>query len=377
MMSSIIVLGFPEDSLDSLESGIDAARDLDDRKSLIRFYSNTGLYHSSKGRHEQGIEFVEKAYAEAHSSGDLTSIAQTTPDLVLMKMSEGRFSEVIDIAAQLIKAIRKEGRELDTFGGPAVVMPAHLSMSGYAMSHLGRFEEAHHKFEESLEVASRADNVFTMAICNGYTARSLALQGKWREAREFHLTTLSYLEKATFPTLEALAKSGLGIAEAFLGDPQYGEKLVKEARACLKAADAGWNRSFIFFSQSICSHEAGAVKKAHALVDKALRLAVKENQVDIIGHSLLWKGRIARQLSSPPPEEAESSILKGLKIFTDLKIKPDAAMGRLFLGEHYAALSEPAQALIHLRKAEESFVSMDMDYWLQEARKLIERLGSG
>jgi len=371
MMSPIIVLGFPEDSLDALDSGIDAAGELDDRKSLIRFYSNTGLYHSSKGRHNQGIEFIEKAYAEAHAIGDLTAIAQTTPDLVLMKLSEGRFNEVVDITSQLVAAIRKEGRERDNFGGPALVLPAFLSMSGFALSHLGRFEEAQDKFRESLEIALSSDNVFTKVICNNYPARSLVLQGKWQEAKNFYLNALDHLKKTTFPALEAYVKSGLGIVETFLGDPKYGEKFVKEARSCLKLANTEWQRSFIFFSQSVCSHEAGAMKKAHVLMDNALKLATKENEADSIGRSLMWKGRIAKHLSSQSSAGAENSIEKGLKIFTDLELKPDVAMGHLFLGEHYAALSETEQALIHLGQAETMFASMGMDYWYDNARKLV------
>jgi hypothetical protein len=68
--------------------------------------------------------------------------------------------------------------------------------------------------------------------------------------------------------------------------------------------------------------------------------------------------------------------MKGLKIFTDLKVKPDVAMGRFFLGEHYAALSDPEQALDHFRQAEESFVSMDMNYWLNITQNRVRQLGS-
>ena len=374
MMSPIILLGFPVDSLDALECGIDAASELGDRKSLIRFYSNTGLYHSSKGKHDQGVEYIQKAYVEAHAIEDLTAMAQTTPDLVIMKMSEGRYGEVVELTSTLIEAIRKEGRELDNFGGPAVVLPTFLSISGFALSSQGRFEEAQNNFKESWDVASRTDNIFTMAICSSYPARSLALQGNWQGAKEYFLAALEHLKKATYPAIEAFVKSGLGIAEAFLGEPQYGETLVKEARSILKAANTQYQRSFIFFSQGICSHEAGAMKRAHVLMENALKLAVEENEIDIQGRSLLWKGRITKQLSNQSSEDAERSIMQGLEIFTELEIKPDIAMGHLFLGEHYAALSETEEALIHLRRAEALFASMAMDYWLNTAREQIRHL---
>jgi len=372
MMSSMIVLGFPEGCLEILESGIDVASELDDRKSLIRFYSNAGTYHSTKGNHDQGTEYIQKAYAEAHAIGDLTAMAQTTPDLCLLKMSEGHYDEAIGVASQFIKTIRKAGRELDNFGGPAVVLPATLSISGYALSNLGRFEEAQHKLQEGLEIAAQTDNIFTKVICNSYLARSLNLQGRWQEAKDCYLVALDHLKKATLPSIEAWVKSGLGVAEAYLGDPTYGEKLVKEARSGLKAANTEWQRAIIFYCQGLCAYEAGQMKKAHALMDNALRLAIKENEIDIQGRALMWKGRIAAQLPNLSSQETESNITEGLALFTDLEIKPDVAMGLLFLGEHHAAISEPKQALVYLGKAKKSFASMGMDYWVNTAQKLVD-----
>jgi len=116
------------------------------------------------------------------------------------------------------------------------------------------------------------------------------------------------------------------------------------------------------------------MKRAYVLMDNALGLAKKENEVDTIGLSLMWKGRIAKHLPEQFSQEAEDNIVKGLALFTDLKLKPDMAMGHLFLGEHYAASSKPKQGLSHLGKAMESFESMGMDYWFGKAQKLVSNI---
>jgi hypothetical protein len=46
MLIPIIVLGFPEESLSILQAGGRIATTIDDKKSLIRFYSNMGLYYT-------------------------------------------------------------------------------------------------------------------------------------------------------------------------------------------------------------------------------------------------------------------------------------------------------------------------------------------
>jgi len=147
---------------------------------------------------------------------------------------------------------------------------------------------------------------------------------------------------------------------------------VKEARSGLKAANTEWQRAIIFYCQGLCAYEAGQMKKAHALMDNALRLAIKENEIDIQGRALMWKGRIAAQLPNLSSQETESNITEGLALFTDLEIKPDVAMGLLFLGEHHAAISEPKQALVYLGKAKKSFASMGMDCWVNTAQKLVD-----
>ena len=116
------------------------------------------------------------------------------------------------------------------------------------------------------------------------------------------------------------------------------------------------------------------MKKARVLIDNALKLAIKENEIDIQGRSLMWKGRIATLLPHQSSQEAESNIIEGLDLFTDLEIKPDIAMGHLFLGEHYAAISEPKKAIFFIGKAMKSFESMGMDYWFNNAQKLVDNI---
>ena len=72
--------------------------------------------------------------------------------------------------------------------------------------------------------------------------------------------------------------------------------------------------------------------------------------------------------------KAEECILKGIKIFDDLKLKPLHAQGFHFLGELYTETGQQDKALKNLKKAEGLFREMGMDYWLAKTQKLLVRL---
>jgi tetratricopeptide (TPR) repeat protein len=63
-----------------------------------------------------------------------------------------------------------------------------------------------------------------------------------------------------------------------------------------------------------------------------------------------------------------------MKILDELKMKAWYAPGYLYLGELYVKAGQIEKALENLRKAEDMFQEMGMDYWLVETRKLLAEL---
>ena len=71
-------------------------------------------------------------------------------------------------------------------------------------------------------------------------------------------------------------------------------------------------------------------------------------------------------------DNGEKSILHGIRIFSDLKLKPRCAEGYLLLGELYADAGRTAEARENLEKAERMFREMEMDYWLAKTQEVLE-----
>jgi class 3 adenylate cyclase/tetratricopeptide (TPR) repeat protein len=373
MMSPIIVLNFPEESLGLLEAGASISRELDDQKSLIRFYGNMGFFHSVKGRHQEGIRFSGKAFEEATAINDLTAMAQTGPDLCLSSLATGRFEKVIEIASIMIHAIHKAEKEKDDFEGPAIIYPVLYSLSGLSLAHLGRFDEGMTNCVYGLEAAMESENLFTKSLCRYYLGMLLFLRGGWNEARTYFESCLEGLRQVEFVQIEALAKGGLGVAEAHIGDPIHARALAEESLHAFQDAGIKGQVSTLQCYVGMCCHASGDFEDARLFMNRSLASAIENDETYFKGISLIWEGRILGRLSDKAPMEAEQRIEEGLEILTELETNPDIAIGRLFLGELYAQKNQEEAARTHLKAAEASFKKMGMGYWIKEAGKIINR----
>jgi tetratricopeptide (TPR) repeat protein len=162
----------------------------------------------------------------------------------------------------------------------------------------------------------------------------------------------------------------LGSACAYLGDPEtgrsYGEKGLKMQR------DIGVE----FFLS--CQHSLlgdthlhlNDLENARGSVEEALRLSQKSSEKHLEAMAWIFLGRILGRTEAPQIYRAEESILKGMKIADEMRLKPFYAQGHLFLGELYAHGGQKEKALENLTKTETMFQEMGMDYWLAETRKV-------
>ena len=371
MMSPIITLNFPEDSLELLEAGATISRELNDQKSLIRFYGNMGFFHSVKGRHQEGIRFSGKAFEEATAINDLTAMAQTGPDLCLSNLATGRFKKVIEIASEMIHAIHKAEKEKDNFGGPAIVYPALYSLSGLSLAHLGRFDEGMTNCVYGLEAAVESENLFTKSLCRYYIGMLLLLRGIWKEARTYFISCLEGLEQVEFIQIEALAKGGLGVTDAHIGDPIHGRALAEEGLKAFQDAGIKGEVSTLQCYVGMCCHASGDFEDARLYMNQSLASAIENDESYFKGRALIWEGRILGKLSDHSPLEAKQRIEEGLEILTELDTKPDISIGHLFLGELYAQRNQEEAAKTHLKVAEALFKEMSMDYWIEETGKIM------
>jgi tetratricopeptide (TPR) repeat protein len=374
MLVPVIVLGFPEDSLPMLEEGVRVAQELGDKSGLIRFYSNMGLYYSSRGKHTEGLTYSEKALEEAAKIPDIESMARSGPDVCLSSMAAGNYVKAFEVASRVTHLIEKTNQQAETFGGPTNVYPALLSTCGHCAAMLGDFGKALALCAKSLQLAHDIGNPTTIGLCEYNYGFVAILQGDGKLAEWHFKNSIKFLEKVQFIQPLALAWSGLGIAELLKGELEVGRKHVEKGYKIHRDAEIEWNLSTQTIFLSACHYESGDLDEALHFIEEAGRLAQKNHEKHIKGKSLIWLGRILGKGRFHQSAESEAHILRGLKILEALKTKPDVAAGYFFLGEVYANRGQEKEALENLRRAKEMFQEMGMDYWLVRVQEALGRL---
>jgi class 3 adenylate cyclase/tetratricopeptide (TPR) repeat protein len=370
----IITLGFPECSLSILQEGEKIATALDDKKSLIRFYSNMGFYHSTSGKPTEGRKYSGKAFEEAEKIQDVESMAHSGPDIVLSYAAEGNYKKAIDLGARVINMIEKTHMEKETFGGPANVYPAMLSGRGYGMGMLGNFEQALNNCEKALADAVSYGNKMTQGIAEYFYGFVLMNKGDWEMAKGHLQKGIQLCEEASFLQPLAQVWSGLGVCDAVTGDPEVGRAYVEKGLKIHRDAHVEWNTSIHFYSLSICHYHAGDLGKAIDLMREAYELSEKSQERHSAGKSLIWLGRMTGKADSQKENEAVETIQKGMEILNALETRPDVSIAHLFLGELYGDVGRVDKASGPLKEAAEMFEEMGMDYWLKKTRAILEKL---
>ncbi len=370
----IIVLGFPEDSLSILQSGEKIATALDDKKSLIRFYSNMGLYHSTSGRQTEGKEYSGKAFEEAEKIRDIESMAQSGPDIVLSYITEGDYKRAIDLCTRVTTLIEKTHTEKETFGGPANIYPALYANSGFSMGMLGDFEDALNACDKAIADAVSYGNKMTQGVSEYYYGLVLMTRGDWEMAKIHLGKAIKLFEETSFLQPLALAWSGLGLSDAVLGDPEGGGTFVAKGLKIHRDAHIEWHTSIHFYSLSLCHYYSGDLGKAMDLMKEAYGLSEKSQEKHSAGKSSIWLGRMAYKADSRNENEAVETIQRGLKILSALDIKPDVSIAHLFLGELYWNLGRADKASGYLKEASKMFEEMGMDYWLHKTQAILGKL---
>jgi class 3 adenylate cyclase/tetratricopeptide (TPR) repeat protein len=364
------ILGFPEGSLCMLEEGEALAKELRDSRRLAIFYGRLSVYHSYRGDHLLGVQYSENALEEARESEDVDLIVPVAHGLCLSYEGSGQFDRLVTMLSGVLDLIEKKERESDFFGLPVNAYAVLSGHCGGAMGPLGDFQKGELFLEKGLRHATRIGDLRTLAFIEFVYGGFCLGKGDWKVAAEHAQKSITYSEEVKFLMTLSLSWSLLGNAYAHLGDPETGKSYGEKGLKMHQDARIEWFLSLQYLNLGDTHLQLGDLGHARSSVEEALRLSQKNNEKPWEAGSSILLGRILGRMETSPTHEAEESILQGMKIADELKMRPTYAEGLLFLGELYAHSGQKEKALESLTKAETMFQEMGMDYWLAETRKI-------
>jgi len=332
------------------------------------------IFYSVIGESFQAIKYAENGFETAKRTQDISVIAPLAYDLCFAYMGQGLFYKFMNIVPDVLHVLEEKKMYFDFLFRAIAVYPSLCSLYGFALGALGKFDEGEVFCQKGLHTAARIGELRTLALIEFNTGWFYYAKGDGKLVVEHFKNSIKCCEEAKWYLVIGYAFGGLGYGHYLLGDLENARENVEKGIKIFQDVGLRMRLSFLYWILSMPLFDLGEYGKALDYIDEALILAQKNNEKDSEGLSRIWLGRILGKTDPDQFDKAEESILKGINILEEMRLKPFASQGYLNLGEFYIDIGKKEKAQENLKKAERMFKEMGMDYWLAKTQEVLNRL---
>ena len=196
MIIPMIFLGFPEDSIQILTQGEEYARDVGDKKGLVRIAGILSVYYYQKGAKAPAREYGEVAFYEAEKIQDVGLIATSALILCYAYFFIAKHQEILELAPRVLKLLESSKNESTLFGFPTAEYPTLCIICGLVYTFLGDFEKAKTYCDKGLSSAKKTNDLRTLMIIHFFYSGGLYLfKGEGKLAMSHCERFLKYAEE--------------------------------------------------------------------------------------------------------------------------------------------------------------------------------------
>jgi tetratricopeptide (TPR) repeat protein len=244
---------------------------------------------------------------------------------------------------------------------------------GWGSGLLGNFKQGETFCEKGLQYTLHFGEPRSIAYVELYYGFFLSVKGAWEISEAHWKNCIKYSEETNWLFALGLAWCGLGMGVTHLGDPQIGVEYIQKGLKIQSSTGIKAQLAWYYCELENAHLALDDLKNALDCVTKALKIALDNNEKIWEAYSRILLGRILVKSDPSQIDKAEESILKGINIFEELRMKAWYPLGHLFLGEIYADTGQKDKAIKNLKKSEKMFKEMGMDYWLAKTREILNR----
>jgi DNA-binding NarL/FixJ family response regulator/tetratricopeptide (TPR) repeat protein len=371
-------LDYPDGSLENLEEAQRLATEIGNAPARIIVLGKKGWYHMIRGQCELGLKETKESFEEAAEAEDCDLAVPVALNLVQAMDATGDWKSAEPVACRAISLLERSKRELEYYGGwgNENVYCALLAFRGCSLEHLGRFDEAQIVFEKSVSFARQINHPASIGFALHLCGTVFWVRGDGLTAAKYLQEALPLLEKVGNSMLFGACSSTLGIANLLQGNHQAAVECVDRGLEVHQRIGVNVYLANFLWTKGWVQLEMGHIEEARCALEEGLRVALLINDRMAEGVNKIYLGRAMSKAPNPLHRDAEQSIKHGLRIFEELELKPWYAQGCLFLGELYADTGKNRKAQLNLKKAEDMFREMKMDYWSRRTQEVSQRLES-
>jgi tetratricopeptide (TPR) repeat protein len=371
----IMVLGYPEDSLQMLQEGEKLSKEIGDEKDVATFRSWIGRYYGVKeGKPLLGIEYCEKSFQVAQSLGDIDLLARVAHPLSVSYLTCGQFSKALEMAPNVIALIEKTGKERESFGTGSNVYAFLNVYYGWSLGCCGNFSEGGLFLEKGLRFAAEIDHKADLGTAELMFGFFYSVKGDGEIAVKRFQSAIRYIEEVKYVHLLGAVRAGLGWAYHLVGEQEKARIHIEEGIKIQNAEGISYHLSRLYLVLTMVHFASADLSSARITAEKATELSQTCDEKHFEGISKIWLGRVLARAKRSELSKVTKHIYDGIKILDELGLKPFSAQGYLFLGEIHADMGARETGVENLKKAELMFQEMGMDYWLTKTQEVLDRL---
>ena len=365
MAQVMIPLAFPDNSHQLLQEGRKLSEELDNQESAIQFKSLEGFYYAIKGADLLlGIEYMEESFREAKKLNKLDLLAPIALDLCISYSFYGSCPKTITIASNIISMLEKAQRKFDYFMRAHNPFAILCSYYGLSLDQMGKFEEGNKQYEKGICLAGDVNDLHSLSLLELNHGTAHTIRGEADAAKKHFQNCIRYCEECRTRVYLGLAWSGMGYSYALLGESGSAREHIEKGLELHQAAEIPYLLSFHYFLLSMVSIDSNDLPNAQSFIEKALHFSQENGEKVVEGLCLITLGRILGKVKKDYNKRAEEFIKQGIRILSELKMRPYCAQGFLILADFYFSAGRRLKALRYLLKARMMFKEMGMDYWL-------------
>jgi tetratricopeptide (TPR) repeat protein len=370
------LLAYPEDSLQILQEGEKMVKEIGDLRSLAIIYASMGLCYTFKGDAEQGLKYAEYCFDMAAKIEDVELMAPTAFNLCSSYSILGEHIKTIEVAPKVLSLLEKTHREGESFGVALNfnIYAALCSYYGEAMGFIGDFKEGIGLCEKGLRFVQHTDNLYSLGFAEIMYGLLYIIRGDGENAINHLQKAAAYGEKGQIIPVISLASGFLGWGYYLLGNLETARQYIEKGLQIQEDTGLTMLMSLNKVALSMVHFASGDLNGARTCAEKALELARSNDEKYALGVSLIFLGMILGKVDKLQYSTAEEYIIQGIELCNKWKIRPLRSEGYLYLGELYYDVAQREKGLENLKKAENEFAEMGMDYWLRRTQEVLEKV---
>ncbi|MBN2026441.1 MAG: AAA family ATPase [Actinobacteria bacterium] len=378
VIDTMMLLSYPQGSMEVLQEAERLAQELGDDKILTAVYRRFAAYHSVKGDIALGLMYAEKCFNAAERLGDVDAMATIASGTCSVRLHAGEISEMAEMSHRALKLLEEQHREHRAVVGG---WTAYSQLSGWyedALGALGEFGEEKAAFEKGLLNSLEADDAFGIGWVEYNHCIALHFKGDGQGLIDHARKAIESFEETGIEIVLGTAWSFLGLGYLYTGSYEQAKANIVKGLELQRKAGVPINIPFCLVFLSLYRMVVGDLEGAARSAEEALQLSRDHKAKSLECGSLLTLGRMSAGADSSCIDIAERYIRQAMSLAGEMRSRPLIACGHLYLGEIFEQAGRREEALENLRKAEDMYLEMKVgpdSHWLTRAQDALARLG--